>query len=180
MEVGKYQAAVASAQSAPLRVGTVEYLMNRPAEGVHVPVEELTLDVEAGIVGDRWRDTAWLRLSDGGPDRRVQVSVTNTNVVRCFTGDEPDSHYRCGDNLYVDLNLTVAALPVGSRILVGEAVLEVSDVMNDACGKFAQRFGGEALQWVREPEHLSLRLRGLFCLIVRSGRVRRGDLIELI
>ena len=180
MNVGKYDSVLQAASAAPVGIGRVEYLMNRPSEGVHVPVDELYLDVDTGISGDRWSDTAWLRLPDGRPDPRVQVSLTNTTVMRCFTGAEPESHFRCGDNLYVDLNLTEVALPVGSLIQVGEAVLEVSDVENDACGKFAQRFGAEAFQCVRQSEHLPLRLRGVFCAIRRSGQVRLGDVIQVV
>lgn len=58
------------------------------------------------------------------------------------------------------------------------AALEVSDVINDACGKFVQRFGAAALHCVRRPEHAALRLRGIFCSIAASGRGRLGDRIE--
>ncbi len=166
------------AQTAPVGVGRVDFLINRPAEGVHVPVEELYFDVEQGIQGDRWRDTAWLKRPDGCPDPRVQVSLTNTQVMRCFTGPVPDSVFRCGDNLYVNLNLTVAHLPVGARLQIGsEVVLEVSDVVNDACGKFVQRFGLDAFQCVRDPKFAAFRLRGIFCSIIRSGGIHVGDTI---
>jgi MOSC domain-containing protein YiiM len=179
MNVEKHDLAAQLARAAPVGVGRVEFLMNRPSEGVHVPVDELYLDVDTGIRGDRWRDTAWLRLPDGQPDPRVQVSLTNTQVIRAFTGEAPESHFRCGDNFYVDLNLTEAALPVGALIEIGEAILEVSDVENDACGKFAQRFGAEAFQCVRQKKHLPLRLRGVFCAIRQSGKVQVGDLVQL-
>lgn len=175
-----YEQACELVRVAPVGLGHVEFLMNRPAEGEHVPVDTLYLDVEHGIRGDRWERTAWLKTADGAPDPRVQVSLTNTKVIRCFTGTDEQSHFRCGDNLYVDLNLTEAALPVGSRLKVGEAVIELSDVVNDACGKFSQRFGVKALKWVRLPEHLPLRLRGIFCQIQQSGWVRTGDGVEVL
>ncbi len=175
-----FSQAVELAKAASVKNGRVEFLMNRPAEGEHVPVDALYLDVQHGIRGDRWERTAWLKTETGAPDPRVQVSLTNTKVIRCFTGSDTDSQYRCGDNCYVDLNLTDAALPVGARLQLGAAVIEVSDIMNDACGKFAQRFGADALHWVRQPEHLPLRLRGIFCQIRQSGWVRCGDAIRLI
>ena len=180
MNVGQYHSVLQAASAASVGIGRVEYLMNRPSEGVHVPVDELYLDEVAGIRGDRWRDTAWLRLPDGRPDPRVQVSLTNTEVIRGFTGIEADSHYRCGDNMYVTLNLSEAALPVGARVRVGGAVLEVSDVENDACGKFAQRFGAEAFKLVRESDTVHLRLRGIFCCIRESGTVRVGDAVRVL
>jgi MOSC domain-containing protein YiiM len=138
------------------------------------------LDREQGIIGDRWATTAWMKLPDGSPDPRVQVSITNTKVMRCFTGSAPDAVFACGDNLYVDFNLTEQHLRVGARLKIGSAVLEVSDVINDACGKFAQRFGAEALKFVRSPENSALRLRGIFCSIIESGHVGIGDEINLL
>lgn len=175
-----YKEAVELARAAPVGVGRVDFLMNRPSEGVHQPVDELTLDAELGIRGDRWRDSAWLRLPDGSPDPRVQVSLTNTRVMQCFTGSAAAEVFRCGDNIYTDLNLSEAHLPVGSRLRIGKAVLEVSDVINDACGKFVQRFGADALRCVRRPEHLPLRLRGIFCRIITGGRIHCGDVIAAL
>lgn len=174
-----YSEALKLANSAPTRSGCVDYLINRPSEGVHVPVDSLTLDRAKGIVGDRWATTAWMKLEDGSPDPRVQVSITNTKVMACFTGSAPDSIYQCGDNLYVDFNLTEQHLRVGARLKVGSAVLEVSDVINDACGKFVQRFGAEAFKLIRTPENSGLRLRGIFCSIIEPGQICIGDRIEL-
>ncbi len=175
----KYVNAAELARAAPIGSGRVDFLINRPSEGVHQPVDELYLDPIEGIRGDRWRETAWLRLPDGSPDPRVQVSLTNTCVMQCFTGREQGDVFRCGDNIYTDLNLTEANLPVGSLLKIDEVVLEVSDVVNDACGKFAQRFGADAFKCVRTPEHLPLRLRGIFCRIISGGRIRCGGAISL-
>lgn len=173
-----YSEAIRLARAAPVGAGRVDYLINRPAEGLHVPVDELYLDMDKGIIGDRWSDTAWVRLPDGRPDPRVQVSLTNTKVMQCFTGSQPDAVYRCGDNLYLGINLTEAHLSVGSQVRVGEAIIEISDIMNDACGKFSQRFGQDAFACVRSVENEALRLRGCFAQIVRSGAVRAGDLVS--
>ncbi len=151
-------------------------LSNRPSEGVHEPVDSLELCPAKGIVGDRWEKTAWLKLPDGAPDPRVQVSVTNLNIMALITGSEERAR-DCGDNLFVDFDLSEANLPVDARLRVGEAVLEVSDVYNDACGKFVQRFGQEAYQWIRDPANHPLRLRGIFCRIIQGGIVRVGDTV---
>ncbi|MGJ8652368.1 MAG: MOSC domain-containing protein [Opitutaceae bacterium] len=175
-----YVDAIRLAQAAPVGQGRVDFLINRPNEGVHTPVDELYFDVEKGILGDRWQQTAWLRLPDGRPDPRVQVSVTNTNVMRCFIGEHSEGVFSCGDNVYTNLNLSELTLPVGSRLQIGEAIIEVSDVVNDACGKFSQRFGKEAFACVRAAENAPLRLRGLFARIVQSGAVASGDIVALI
>ncbi|HAV14019.1 MAG TPA: hypothetical protein DCX06_11100 [Opitutae bacterium] len=180
MDNEAFAQAIRLAKSASTEVGHVNFLMNRPAEGVHVPVEELYLDVEKGIIGDRWLETAWLKLPDGSPDPRVQVSLTNVNVMRCFTGLEGEGVYRCGDNVYTDLNLCEQHLQVGAQLKIGAAIIEVSDVKNDACGKFSQRFGKEAFAVVRETEFSGLRLRGVFARILQSGKVVVHDSIMVL
>ncbi|MGB0416061.1 MAG: MOSC domain-containing protein [Coraliomargarita sp.] len=170
-----FSAAPQLALDAPKAIGRVELLVNRPREGVHQRVEQLDLDQECGILGDRWQRTAWIHTDDGSPDPRVQVSMTVSQVMACFSGEDIT---RCGDNLYVDFNLTEAHLPAGSILKIGSARLRVSDLENDACGKFADRFGKEALRFVREPANRPLRLRGIFLQIVRSGRIRTGDAIH--
>ncbi|MEM7789828.1 MAG: hypothetical protein AAF546_00370 [Verrucomicrobiota bacterium] len=169
--------AIQLAEEAECETGRVCELMKRPEEGSHIPVKSLYLDPVEGIQEDRWSETSWLRLPNGKPDPRVQVSINNINVMRVFTGSAPDSIFRCGDNLYVDFNLTELNLPSGTLLKVGTATLEVSDIQNDACGKFADRFGTEAFQFVRHPENLPYRLRGIFCSILLSGVVNVGDSI---
>lgn len=149
-------------------------LSNRPREGVHTPVQSLELCPDRGILGDRWSETAWLKLPDGSPDPRVQVSVTNIGIMEFLTGSV-ERVRDCGDNLFVDLDLSMTNLPDGARLQAGEAIIEVSDVYNDACGKFAQRFGPVAFQWIRLPDNRPLRLRGLFARIIQGGIINAGD-----
>lgn len=175
MDSPRFHAAPKLALDAPTELGRIDLLVNRPREGVHERVEQLELDTEQGILGDRWQQTAWLKDASGGPDPRVQVSMTASQVMACFTGDDIT---RCGDNLYVDFNLTEAELPVGTVLEIGSAHLRVSDVENDACGKFADRFGKDALKFVREPANRPLRLRGIFLQIVRSGSIHLGDTVR--
>ena len=51
-------------------------------------------------------------------------------------------------------------LPVGARISVGTAVIEVSEVVNDACVKFAKHYGDDVFAWIRHPDNRERRLRG--------------------
>lgn len=92
--------------------------------------------------------------------------MTNSKVMRCFTGSCGEGVFACGDNFYVDSNLTEQHLRVCARIKVGSAVLEVTDVMNDACGKSAQRFGAGLLSLF---VHLAMLIRGYGESFVRSS-----------
>ena len=176
--MSQFEQAVIEARRAPAGIGALLHLVNRPSEGVHRRVAKLRFDFKQGIEGDRWRKTAWIRLPNGQPDPRVQVSLTNARVMTYFTKHYKEGIFGCGDNLYTDLSLTEGNLPVGSRLVVGSAVLQVSNVPNDAGGKFAQRFGQDAVDFIRKPENAPLRLRGVFCKIVTGGEAHEGDLIK--
>jgi MOSC domain-containing protein YiiM len=83
-----------------------------------------------------------------------------------------------GDQLYVDLDLSPANLPPGTRLAMGSAILEVTDEPHLGCAKFAARFGQDAWRFVNSKVGRALRLRGLNCRVVVSGTVRTGDLIS--
>ena len=116
---------------------------------------------------------------DGSPDPRVQVAIAHgptIALIQALTG----CHHHPGDTLLVDLDLSAANLPAGTRLRAGGAILEVSDVENDACAKFAARHGPDIFSWIRAAENRSRRLRGLFARVVTAGRVHVGDPIERI
>ncbi|HEV3463636.1 MAG TPA: MOSC domain-containing protein, partial [Actinomycetota bacterium] len=79
---------------------------------------------------------------------------------------------------YVDLDLSEANLPPGTRLALGSAVIEISDKPHRGCKKFAERFGQEALRFVNSPVGRELRLRGVNAKVVATGTVRVGDAIR--
>jgi len=81
-----------------------------------------------------------------------------------------------GDQLYLDLDLSVDNLPAGSLLAVGDAVLRVSETPHTGCAKFIERFGTEAIRFVNSRIGRRLRLRGMNTRIVVPGIVRVGDL----
>jgi MOSC domain-containing protein YiiM len=83
-----------------------------------------------------------------------------------------------GDQLYVDLDLSCANLPPGSRVQIGSAVIEFSEAPHTGCAKFSARFGVDALKFVNSPIGRELRLRGANCRVVVAGTVRPGDAIR--
>ena len=83
-----------------------------------------------------------------------------------------------GDQLYVDLDLSEANLPTGTRLAVGSAVVELTPPPHTGCKKFVQRFGLDAMRFVNSPEGRSLRLRGANARVVERGLVRPGDEIR--
>ena len=82
-----------------------------------------------------------------------------------------------GDQLHVDLDLSPDNLPAGTRLAIGDAVIEITDQPHTGCAKFAARFGKEALRFVNVGVGKELRLRGINAKVVTPGTIRRGDTI---
>lgn len=137
------------------------------------------LDAVEGLVGDGWRARGSKRTVDGSADPAAQVTIMNARVATLLAG-EPDAWAAAGDQLYVDLDLGESNLPPGTRLAIGDAVLEVSATPHTGCAKFSGRFGLEALRFVSTPEGKALRLRGLNAMVVRGGSIRRGDRIRKV
>lgn len=154
--------------------GVVTQVCVRPDTDARAFPAMLELCPHRGAIGDRWERRTWMYLPDGRPDPRVQVAVAHAPTIEWIQRLTGDSTHP-GDTLLVDLDLSVAHLPPGARLRVGTAEIEVSDVENDACAKFAARHGAEVLAWIREPANRARRLRGLFARVVRAGHVRVGD-----
>jgi len=166
--------AISELPQRPRDHATVADLCVRPGPDLREPRSTLELSPERGAVGDRWERKTWIYLPDGRPDPRVQVAVCNTELLALMRRLSGCSHHP-GDTLFTALDLSEANLPVGSRLRVGGAEIEVSDVENDACAKFAQHYGSVIFSWIREPRNRPLRLRGLFARVVSGGTVRLGD-----
>ena len=74
----------------------------------------------------------------------------------------------------------MTADPSGSRLPVGEAVLEVSEEPHLGCGKLLRRFGTDALKVVNSAEGRALRLRGLNARVAEPGAVAVGDRVRRV
>jgi MOSC domain-containing protein YiiM len=173
---GPFDAQLPLVQAAPADAGQIELIVRRPAVDERELLEEAVLDRDLGLVGDRWaardRDRTPVYLSS-------QLTVISTRVLRAI---EPDSSRwpLAGDQLYVDLDLSEANLPAGSRLAIGNAVLEISETPHTGCAKFSSRFGSEALRWINSPTGRAHRMRGLNARVVEPGTVRTGDAIRKV
>lgn len=163
-----------SVHESPRDDGRLELIVRRPTVDEREIVEDAWLDLDSGLVGDRWamRDTAKTPAY-----LAAQLTVINTRLLAAI---EPDrSRWPiAGDQLYVDLDLCEEHLPVRSRLAIGSATIEVSAEPHTGCAKFSARFGSEALRWINSPLGRAHRLRGLNARVVEAGTVRRGDAVR--
>ena len=107
----------------------------------------------------------------------AQLTLIGTRALAAI---EPDRARwpLAGDQLYVDLDLSIDNLPPGTRLAIGSATIEVSETPHTGCSKFSARFGGDAQRWVNSEFGRAHRLRGLNARIVEAGTVRVGDRIR--
>jgi hypothetical protein len=160
--------------ASPRDRGTVELIACRPARGERLVVEVARLDEVEGLVGDCWRTRGAHDTPDGRAHPLRQITLMNQRVAALVAGG-PDHGGLPGDQLYVDLDLGVDNLPPGTRLVVGEAVLEVTEAPHRGCATFAERFGRDALRFVNVGPGRAGNYRGLNAVVRAGGTVRRGD-----
>jgi hypothetical protein len=162
-------------RESPADRGRVILVVRRPAVGVRELADEAMLDTVAGLAGDNWLTRGSSR-TDGSADPERQVTVMNARAAELVAGGT-DRIPLAGDQIYVDLDLSVGNLPAGSLLAVGQAVLQVSDAPHLGCAKFVDRFGAEAMRFVNSRLGRQLRLRGMNAQVVQPGLVRPGDVV---
>lgn len=168
--------------AAPKRVGTLDLIVRRPVENAREILDVGTLDASVGLVGDTWDQRPSSRSADGGPHPDMQLNVMGSRYAALITGgDDRDLWALAGDQLFVDLDLSVESLPAGTRLAIGDvAVIEVTDQPHTGCAKFSARFGAPAHKAVWTDEGKAMRLRGLNAKVVVPGDVRPGDAVRVL
>ena len=161
----------------PSDEGGLKLIVRRRGESEREVLTEATLDRTEGLLGDTWRSRGSRRTPDRLADPKMQLTVMNARVAALVAVDD-DRWKLAGDQLYVDLDLSEANLPPGSRLAVGSAVIEVTDAPHLGCKKFRERFGEDALRFVNSDIGRKLRLRGVNTKVVGSGRLELGDTIR--
>jgi len=164
-------------RQAPADHGTVELIVARAAVDQRTVLEEGALVAGGGLAGDTWRARGSRQTADGSAHPDMELTVMNARAA-LLVADDPGRRMLAGDQLYVDLDISVANLPPGTRLGLGSAVIEVTGQPHRGCAKFAARFGRDALRFVNSRTGRALRLRGLNARIVVSGTVRPGDVIS--
>jgi MOSC domain len=171
------QAGLEAIRQSPKDEGVLELIVRRPHIGEREVLDEGQLDIVDGLVGDTWSTRGSRRSKDGLAHPDMQLNIMNARVI-ALVAQERGRWHLAGDQLFMDLDLSGANLPPGTRLAVGSAVIEVTDQPHTGCQKFVSRFGLEAMQFVNSPVGRELNLRGINARVVTPGTIRVGDLAK--
>jgi MOSC domain-containing protein YiiM len=170
---------VPGVERSPRDHGTLHAIVRRPERDRREVVSEGVLDLETGLDGDDWLARGSSSTPDGRAHPDSQLTIMSVRVLAAIEPDE-SRWALAGDQLLVDLDLSVAHLPAGARIRVGEAELVISETPHTGCAKLSARFGSDALRWINSPLGRDLRMRGVNARVARGGVVRVGDIIQKV
>jgi MOSC domain-containing protein YiiM len=157
--------------AAPKDSGPIEMIVRRPGENEREVVRSGELTTDGGLLGDNWID----RVDESGdPYFPAQLTLMNARVAEAVAATR-ERWPLAGDQIYVDMDISHENLPAGSRIRVGDAVVEISGVPHTGCAKFSGRFGKEALRFVNVGPGRDNRFRGVNAFVVEGGSFAVGD-----
>jgi MOSC domain-containing protein YiiM len=162
---------LADLPAAPKDSGRVILIVRRMDKGQREAPDRLQLTPEAGVPGDTWS-------RQRRPDPDAQIAVMQADVARLIANGQPLELF--GDQLFLELDLSVGNLPPGSRLQVGSATVEVTPMPHNGCGKFRERFGLDAVGLVSDPQLRHRNLRGIYLRVVEPGEVAVGDPVAVV
>ena len=177
LTIDALEAGLDHVRQSPIDLGSLELIVCRPAVDERQVLEQGALDLDVGLVGDTWNVRSSTSTADGSPNPEAQLTLMNARAIALVAGD-PERWPLAGDQLYVDLDLSQQAQPAGTRLSIGDAVIEITAKPHRGCAKFSARFGPEALRFVNTGPGVLLNLRGRNAKVVTPGTIRRGDAVR--
>ena len=161
--------------AAPFASGTVELLVARPETGERLVLESAELRPGVGLVGDNYLERGSSNPGGGPADPLGELNLMSARALEAVAGPDRANWPPAGDQLIVDFDLSEANCPAGTRLTVGDAVIEVTTKPHNGCAKFADRYGIDAARWINSRK--DLRLRGICAIVVAPGTVAPGDAV---
>jgi hypothetical protein len=164
-------------RQSPRNEGVLELIVRRPRVDEREVLDEGLLDLTDGLVGDSWKFRGSSRTPDNSPHPDMQINIMNSRVISLIA-QEKEHWPLAGDQLYMDMDLSMKNLPAGTQLALGSAIVEVTPYPHTGCQKFVSRFGQDAMKFVNSELGRELCLRGINAKVVHGGTIRRGQLVR--
>ena len=160
----------------PRDEGTLKLIVRRPAVNKREVITDGVLDVETGLIGDNWLTRGSSRTANGLGHPEMQLNLMNYRFAELIAGNA-ERVPLAGDQLFVDLDLGRDNLPPGSRIQIGLAVIEVTQIPHLGCKKFVERFGLDAMKFANSDLGRIHNLRGVNAKVIHGGKISVSDAV---
>jgi len=177
--MNELEAGLDEIRKSPKDNGILELIVCRPAIGEREIVADGILNLADGLVGDNWKTRGSSSMPDKSSNPNMQLNIMNSRAIALIAQDK-DRWQLAGDQLFVDMDLSVANLPPGTQLSIGSAVIEVRPEPHTGCKKFVERFGFDAMKFVNSSLGRELCLRGINARVVQTGAIRRGEIVKKI
>ncbi|REJ72094.1 MAG: MOSC domain-containing protein [Planctomycetota bacterium] len=163
-------------RQSPQDSGRLDSIVRRPQSERREELQTGELNDAEGLAGDCWNPNG--AASSGDPPRvETQLTLMNSRTI-ALIAQERDRWKLAGDQLYLDLDLSTENLPPGTRLAIGEAVIEITAEPHTGCRKFIERFGRDAMLWVNSDVGRELNLRGIYARVTQPGRIEVGQTVR--
>jgi hypothetical protein len=160
----------------PHAVGVLAMIVRRPKVGKREVIEKGVLDTEHGLIGDNWLTRGSSRTDNGLGHPDMQLNLMNIRFAELIAGSR-ERVPLAGDQLFVDLDLSREDLPAGTKLAIGDAVIELTAIPHLGCRKFVERFGLDAMKFANSEFGRKHNLRGVNAKIITGGEIAVGDTI---
>lgn len=169
--LARLEAGLRALPTAVRDTGRLALILRRHPDGERETPARVQLSCEEGVPGD-----GWSRRPPRDPE--MQLAVIRRDVAELIANGQALTLF--GDNLFVELDLSAANLPVGSRLRVGEARVEMTALPHNGCHKFQGRFGADALRFVQAKPTRDQNLRGVYWKVIEAGPASVGDAVQVL
>lgn len=174
LSTSEIESAIGTVLGSPKDIGVLELIVRRPKVNKREVIESGELCIENGLIGDNWLQRGSSRTDNGLGHPEMQLNVMNFRFAELIAGGR-ERVSLAGDQLFVDLDLSPANLPPGSRLQIGATVIEVTAVPHLGCKKFVERLGLDAMKFANSEFGRKHNLRGINAKVVKGGVIRIGD-----
>ena len=164
-------------EAAPKDTGTLDLIVMRPAHGERVLPETIEVSAEHGVNGDHWKRGTGFALDDGAGDPEAQICMMMSGCIEAIACPR-ENWAPAGDNFFLDMDLTPANMPPGTRFAIGSAAFVVTKLPHNGCQGFIDRYGRDACLFVNTGKGKELRLRGIYARVTKDGTISVGDSVR--
>lgn len=113
--IAELEAGIDEIRRSPKDQGVLTLIVRRPGTNLREVLAQAELDLVEGLVGDTWPTRGSTRTADGRAHPDMQLNIMNSRTAALVAQDD-DRRQLAGDQLYIDLDLSDANLPPGTRL----------------------------------------------------------------